>query len=771
MPTAQDLKTKEEKDAELDKRIEALRKKNEALVRRYQEIEEDKKRAEQEGIAVTTARKPRPSDSESSDHRRTEKENFSITVDLTKPAGEKRVISNDKKPTSGRGGEGGSPPGRSPPRRGGGSGRLGRGGRGGPRYDWGGGGEQRHDRGELHPDRGELHQHPDSQPAGGAVRTDRVPRGRRGRGAGGGAGNPGNPAPDRRAKEWEEKRRLNIEKMNEEMEKIAEYERGNRSDGQGEKNPGRNFLDDYRRSGPVPDADRKEGSRRHVRNWGGVDFERVKTGGPEWDKEWQGRRAGGPKGPVDMTMSMTGRERSEYERWKQEREQIDQDRLARHRNATGQWRREWDAQKTESMFKEAGAAMQEQGETDSRRGRGRYGSTWCSFLPSEENKRPPKQPTFGDFLGQGKGREAGRGRGRGKDRNYSMHDNRWEEEVKGGEAEGKKEAGSPRNKDEAQKKNDEEEGVPSQEADEDQWEDASDGEEEEGESEEEKEEEKEKKLPQKQNKKQQSPPPTSNPPRPSRGGKQPKLQLSPKQTTPEPPSHEPSKPLSPFSPAEGYDPVMDWGEEMEQQSPRSSLGEPPLGQPAPANPKPTSPKSGPSCAKVVLGEEPEVGAETQSEADPGERERDRETQSPARAEGSSEEKPNSPADPPAEPEPAAQSQVEAENVSGGLETGGVSTSMPEREEEGSAVSSKLDSQGTSDETGERENEPGCSETAAASKSKEPTETEPSIQGAPAVPDPPMDTPASSEVDPPSQVSNPQPDRDLEPATESQTATG
>ncbi|RXM98823.1 Coiled-coil domain-containing protein 9 [Acipenser ruthenus] len=143
-------------------------------------------------------------------------------------------------------------------------------------------------------------------------------------------------------REWEEKRRLNIEKMNEEMEKIAD-------DGQGEKNPGRNFLDDYRRSGPVPDADRKEGSRRHVRNWGGVDFERVKTGGPEWDKEWQGRRAGGPKGPVDMTMSMTGRERSEYERWKQEREQIDQDRLARHRNATGQWRREWDAQKTESM--------------------------------------------------------------------------------------------------------------------------------------------------------------------------------------------------------------------------------------------------------------------------------------------------------------------------------------------------------------------------------------------------------------------------------------
>ena len=31
--------------------------------------------------------------------------------------------------------------------------------------------------------------------------------------------------------------------------------------------------------------DRKEGSRRHVRNWGGVDFDNVKTGS-ELEKEW-----------------------------------------------------------------------------------------------------------------------------------------------------------------------------------------------------------------------------------------------------------------------------------------------------------------------------------------------------------------------------------------------------------------------------------------------------------------------------------------------------
>lgn len=52
---------------------------------------------------------------------------------------------------------------------------------------------------------------------------------------------------------------------------------------------------------------------------------------------------------MDMTLSMTGRERAEYLRWKKERAQIDEERLARHRNATGQWRREWDAQKTDTM--------------------------------------------------------------------------------------------------------------------------------------------------------------------------------------------------------------------------------------------------------------------------------------------------------------------------------------------------------------------------------------------------------------------------------------
>lgn len=64
MATTLDLKSKEEKDAELDKRIEALRRKNEALIRRYQEIEEDRKKAELEGVAVTAPRKSRSMEKE-----------------------------------------------------------------------------------------------------------------------------------------------------------------------------------------------------------------------------------------------------------------------------------------------------------------------------------------------------------------------------------------------------------------------------------------------------------------------------------------------------------------------------------------------------------------------------------------------------------------------------------------------------------------------------------------------------------------------------------
>ncbi|XP_030826065.1 coiled-coil domain-containing protein 9 [Camarhynchus parvulus] len=214
-----------EKDAELDRRIAALRRKNEALVRRYQEIEEDRRRAEHEGGNVT--------------------------------------------PWGGEGPGGGG------------------GGLGGP------------------------------SPAG--------------PGGGGGAG------PDRKSQEWEQRRLQNIEQMNEEMEKIAEYERSRR-EGQPERNPVRNFLDDQRampRAGAL--------GAGHQRNWGGPDLGKATA-------RRGGSRFGEGSPPLDPTLWMTGRQRAEHERWKRERERIDRERLQRHRDHNGAWRREWDAQKPEALF-------------------------------------------------------------------------------------------------------------------------------------------------------------------------------------------------------------------------------------------------------------------------------------------------------------------------------------------------------------------------------------------------------------------------------------
>ncbi|NXE15776.1 CCDC9 protein, partial [Lophotis ruficrista] len=510
---ALDLRSKEEKDAELDKRIEALRKKNEALIKRYQEIEEDRKKAEQEGIAVTALRRTRPADAEP--QRRWEKH-----------------LAKDKKPS-------GTPK----PARASGRGAL---------------------RPSTRSPRGERPADPFWEASG-----ERGGRGRRSRGRGAAAGPAvgGEVGPDRKSKEWEERRRQNIEKMNEEMEKIAEYER-NQRDGLHEKNPVRNFLDDPRRSGPFQDADRKEGSRRHVRNWGGADFDKVKAG-MEREKT--------PKtgGALDMTLSMTGRERAEYIRWKKEREQIDQERLARHRKPTGQWRREWDAEKSESMFKDGSVAAP-----------GLEASGW-----EEIKRRPPKPPAFREFLTphlpqrRRKGRGCGQGAGT---KPYSMHDNRWEEQEPPApsEAAESRKVKTPRRcprgtggcslplrcscdtpRPQAEEAPSgallEPPASPSPEEDEDQWEDVSE------EEEEEEDEEgssspgssSEAEAPRSASPKAQRPPGTDR-------AAIPKLPASPAVAAA--PDGGVATPPSPFSPLEGHQPVTDWGAEMDLAPPRSS---------------------------------------------------------------------------------------------------------------------------------------------------------------------------------------------------------
>ncbi|XP_067412665.1 coiled-coil domain-containing protein 9 isoform X3 [Emydura macquarii macquarii] len=571
MSATLDLKSKEEKDAELDKRIEALRKKNEALIKRYQEIEEDRKKAEQEGIAVTGSRRLRHTEDEP--ERKRDDKDLSITVQVALSPGEKRVVSDRKTASVPKAG-------RSPTPRG--VGRV------GP-YP-----SSRSPRAEQ-PDL-PVWEGTGGGGGDGISPGERGGRGRRPRGRGGAsaAAAAGDGGPDRKSKEWEERRRQNIEKMNEEMEKIAEYER-NQRDGLHEKNPVRNFLDDPRRSGSFQEVDRKEGSRRHVRNWGGADFDKVKTG-MEREKEWHtpGRRPS-PKsgGALDMTLSMTGRERAEYVRWKKEREQIDQERLARHRKPTGQWRREWDAEKTDTMFKE-GCGTAPGPDTGTRR---------------DENKRPPKPPTFGEFLSEHRAERRRKGRGRPTPtKPYSMHDDRWEEKDEGPVS---KEP-EPRHEEPQQA---EEPAVAAQspleprqppDEDEDQWEDL---------SEEEEEEEEDEGPLSSSGEEEEEAPPVGSPkaqraPKAGRG-------TAPKLDMPPPGAHSsPGKPLSPFSPAEGYRPVSDWGEEMELNSPRGGVGDSPLQGPGtnpPAQGAGTPGSSaGPSLPAVEPGERP--GRQGPSEA-------------------------------------------------------------------------------------------------------------------------------------------------------------
>ncbi|XP_023658077.2 coiled-coil domain-containing protein 9B isoform X2 [Paramormyrops kingsleyae] len=201
------LRKKEQKDAELDRKIEALRKKNEALMKRYQEVEEDKKRAEQEGMALQ-GRKGKAED---------------LTITINKCANEGRVVT--KKPGTG------------------------------------------------------------SQPA---------PR----------------PAP---------------EPMD------------------GDSNP----------------FGAAQGKRRQLLvTTGGSTKEDAGKQEPHGSTEaehnpyYQDCQDSGRQVHTDLTVPTSKEEQLEYLRWKKERERIDRERVERHKNAKGQWRRAWDMDKPETGFRE-----------------------------------------------------------------------------------------------------------------------------------------------------------------------------------------------------------------------------------------------------------------------------------------------------------------------------------------------------------------------------------------------------------------------------------
>ncbi|NWZ69910.1 CCD9B protein, partial [Acrocephalus arundinaceus] len=221
---------KEQKDVELDKKILALRKKNEALIRRYQEIEEDKKRAEQEGMAVTS-RRPKQD---------------GLTITITKAHNNKRVVSE----------KWGSPCPTSP--------------------GFGIGSEEEEEEEEAD----HMFTFRMGKRMQLAVTMDNKAKGKR-------------IVSEKRSESFPGPGRA-PELSEEEMDHLVAFRRG-------------------RRMQIAITMDNKE---------------KVSTN------------------PGDSSVPMTGRERSEYIRWKRERDQIDLERLARHKNAKGEWRRAWDVEKS-----------------------------------------------------------------------------------------------------------------------------------------------------------------------------------------------------------------------------------------------------------------------------------------------------------------------------------------------------------------------------------------------------------------------------------------
>ncbi|CAB1335108.1 unnamed protein product, partial [Coregonus sp. 'balchen'] len=245
---------KEQKDVELDKKIEALRRKNEALMKRYQEVEEDKKRAEEEGMALQS---PKGNAGD-------------LTITINKSTTEPRVVmtkpGTDGSPT---------PKGVQDP------------------------GERQAEGNLLGSGRGRRKQLLVTM--AGNTKGKRVVSERLERRPGPGPHNP-----------------LNV------------------------KSPTEDGLHQHH----VESAGR--GKHQHT-NTAKKDTGPQKSEGP------------GLAGDTDLTIPTSKEEKQEYLRWKKEREQIDRERVARHKNASGQWRRAWDMDKPENMFSDKSPEERVQG--------------------------------------------------------------------------------------------------------------------------------------------------------------------------------------------------------------------------------------------------------------------------------------------------------------------------------------------------------------------------------------------------------------------------
>ncbi|KAF4083905.1 hypothetical protein AMELA_G00122610 [Ameiurus melas] len=301
-PTDMMLVKKEQKDAELDRKIEALRKKNEALMKRYQEVEEDKKRAEQEGMAMQS-RKGKVED---------------LTITINKSATEKRVVT--KKGL-----------------------------------------------GDVIP-KGVKNQEDVSNifTAGRGKRRQLLVTA------------PGNTKGKRVVSE-------RVEKSS--PAGLAGIKHS--SEGSGE------LLDTT--AGPKTQVGKKQERKCRV--------EGAHHGFTEYNPYPHQTEV-----LTDLSIPTSSEEQLEYLRWKKEREEIDRERVARHKNSQGQWRRAWDMDKPELTFSEKGTAergTQSRGGRNARRGHSRPSATESRV--GQRDKRGKNVPVVGSKV-KGKDRLTGRAR-------------------------------------------------------------------------------------------------------------------------------------------------------------------------------------------------------------------------------------------------------------------------------------------------------------------------------------------------------------------------
>ncbi|KAM4541399.1 coiled-coil domain-containing protein 9B isoform 3-T3 [Fundulus diaphanus] len=267
-PTTSNMMPKRdlERDLELDKKIEALRRKNEALMKRYKEVEEDRKKAEEEGMALQS-RKGKADD---------------LTITISKSTDESRVVVTKQL----------------------GSGPL------------AGTGQQE----------------------GGAE----------------GVGEGSCQEPGRGTR-----KQLTVTMVGKKG-KRAVSERL-------EKRPGPTDV-----KSPLD-----EGQTRRVES-AGRGRQPSKTMKRESSSTAATQEPESPQANTDLNIPTSREEQEEYLRWKKEREQIDRERVARHKNAKGQWRRAWDMDKTENMFSDKSLPDREWGAStrgrNARRGQQKAGS-------------------------------------------------------------------------------------------------------------------------------------------------------------------------------------------------------------------------------------------------------------------------------------------------------------------------------------------------------------------------------------------------------------